>query len=204
MVFTADCLLPSTPVPNRKLIKKTCNNYAIRLLQKGLNATVYMDICLPSSNSAAPPCLRGSHGQTLEKPVCMIYVSEYLPGGFKSSQLPPERNIDHVSTLLPTSDSTARFLLCQPLLQAAALCGRCSELLHFFSLSLSQRTPVQSIDFEFVSTLRSTDGKKSGRSNAETSCPCAKTGNSAKCFDSSDKTRRAVSPKVSADSFRKS
>lgn len=160
MVFTADCLLPSTPVPNRKLIKKTCNNYAIRLLQKGLNATVYMDICLPSSNSAAPPCLRGSHGQTLEKPVCMIYVSEYLPGGFKSSQLPPERNIDHVSTLLPTSDSTARFLLCQPLLQAAALCGRCSELLHFFSLSLSQRTPVQSIDFEFVSTLRSTDGKK--------------------------------------------
>lgn len=97
-----------------------------------------MDIFLPSSNTAARPCPRGSNGQTPDKPVCMIYVSEYLPGVFKKQPTPSgEEHRSRVSLpccppLTPPPDCSSASLCCDRRRRerAAALCGRryCHQL----------------------------------------------------------------------------
>lgn len=170
---------------------------------------IYMGIFFPSRNTRARPCLRGSHGQTPDKPVCMIYVSEYLPGVFKSSQHPLERGIDHVSPLLPSSDSTTRVTSSASLscwLPATAesggsvwetLCHLPVPSFFFFFFTLRQWTDVQLrfVDIkktesrcQFVSLLRSSDSKKC-KIKCRNFLPLRKTSSSAMCFDISVKTR---------------
>lgn len=163
------------------------------MLQKGLNAMIYMGIFFPSRNTRARPCLRGSHGQTPDKPVCMIYVSEYLPGVFKSSlwreasimSLPccPPPTPPPELPPLPASPAD-----CLRQRRAAALCGRCSatcQFLRFFcffhtspvdwcaTTLCGHKKKQQKVDVNLCHCCAALT-VKSGRWNAETSCRCVR------------------------------
>lgn len=162
---------------------------------------IYMGIFFPSRSTRARPCLRGSHGQTPDKPVCMIYVSEYLRGVFKSSfwreasitSLPccPPPTPPPELPPLPASPAD-----CLRQRRAAALCGRCSATCQFLRLFffVFHTSPVDWC----ATTLRghrknrksmSICVSKKWKIKCRNFLPLRKTSSSAMCFDTSVKTR---------------